>query len=491
MSSSEADRQIHAFFFPFTAHGHMIPIIDMAKVFAARGVKATLLLTPHNASIFTKSIDQERSLFGLDVHIQILGSVLFGEAGLPEDIRSPDMLPNHFLAIKSLQQPLEQLLEKHRPDFIVADTFLTFATEAASKYGIPRFVFHIAGFFSQCVEETLVSHKPQEGITSDTETFVVPDLPDHIEMTRLQLSDLHRNNDAFAIEVWADVRESEKKSYGVLVNSFYELEPAYAMHYKNVLCKRAWSIGPVSLANKNNMDKAAQRGKKTSFDDHFVVNWLDSKEPRSVLYICFGSFYSRFSKAQWHEIALGLEDSETSFIWVIRKIKQEEEESYLPEGFEDRITANKKGLLIKEWAPQVLILDHPAVGRFMTHCGGNSLLEGVTAGVPMVTWPMSADMFYNEKFITTVLKIGIQVGVEKWNSWLTESIDVLVKKEKIANVVSRLMGDGEEATNMRTKAKELSYMAKEAVEKGGSSYENMTALIEEFKMFKKPSTMEN
>ncbi|KAI3863905.1 hypothetical protein MKW98_031497 [Papaver atlanticum] len=495
MSSSDADRQLEIFFFPFTAYGHMIPIIDMAKLFAARGVKATLLLTPHNASIFSESIDRERLLSGLDINIQILG-LPFGEAGLPEgienidDIRSPDMLPKHFLAIQSLQQPLEQLLEKHRPDFIVADMFLTFATEAASKYGIPRFVFHGTGFFPQCIEETLVSHKTHEGITSDGEIFVVPDLPDNIKMTRLQLSDHLRGNDAFMTEAWVHVRESEKKSYGILVNSFYELEPAYAMHYKNVLSKRAWSIGPVSLRNRNNMDKA-QRGKKTSVDEHFVVNWLDSKEPHSVLYICFGSMYSRLSKAQWHEIALGLEYSETSFIWVIRNIKQEEEESSLPEGFEDRMNANKKGLIIKEWAPQVLILDHPAVGGFMTHCGWNSLLEGVSAGVPMVTWPMSSEQFYNENLITTVLKIGIQVGVEKWNSWIKDLKDVSVKKEKIADVVSRLMGDGEEAKKMRTTAKELSDMAKEAVEEGGSSYENLTALIQEFMMFKKPSTATN
>ena len=44
-----------------------------------------------------------------------------------------------------------------------------------------------------------------------------------------------------------------------------------------------------------------------------------------------------------------------------------------------------KGLIIRGWAPQVLILDHEAVGGFVTHCGWNSILEGVTAGVPMVT----------------------------------------------------------------------------------------------------------
>ena len=61
----------------------------------------------------------------------------------------------------------------------------------------------------------------------------------------------------------------------------------------------------------------------------------------------------------------------------------------------------------------MLILDHEAVGGFVTHCGWNSTLEGVTAGVPMVTWPLSAEQFYNEKLVTRVLKIGVDVGVQQ------------------------------------------------------------------------------
>ncbi|KAI3921630.1 hypothetical protein MKW92_018829 [Papaver armeniacum] len=441
---SESDHQLHIFFFPFVAYGHMIPTIDIAKLFAARGVKTTIILTPLNASVLSTSIDRGRSL-GLDIHIQII-KFPGVEAGLPEgvescdDMTSPEMVPKIFLAVKMLQEPLEQLIEEHRPDVIVADF----------KYGIPRFVFHGTSFYSQCVEESLFCHKP------------------YIEMTRLQLSDHFKAENGFRTEVWEIFRDAEQRSYGILVNSFNELEPAYAMHYNKVLGKRAWAIGPVSLQrNRDSIDKV-QRGKNTAINEHVVLKWLDSKEPDSVLYICFGSM-ARFSKAQLLEMAVGLEDSRISFIWVIRTIKKEEEESFLPEGFEDRMEG--KGLIIREWAPQVLILDHPAVGGFMTHCGWNSILEGLSAGVPMITWPMFAEQFHNENFIAQVLKIGIPVG-----------------KEKIADVVSRLMGDGEEGINMRMRAKELGEKAKVAVEEGGSSYENLTALIQELQMVKKAST---
>ena len=73
-----------------------------------------------------------------------------------------------------------------------------------------------------------------------------------------------------------------------------------------------------------------------------------------------------------------------------------------------------KGLIIRGWAPQVLILEHQATGAFVTHCGWNSVLEAVTAGVPVVTWPIAAEQYFNEKFITEVLKIRVPVGVEKF-----------------------------------------------------------------------------
>ena len=69
-----------------------------------------------------------------------------------------------------------------------------------------------------------------------------------------------------------------------------------------------------------------------------------------------------------------------------------------------------KGLIIRGWAPQVLILDHEAVGGFMTHCGWNSTIESIAAGVPMVTWPLYAEQFCNEKLVKDVLKIGVDVG---------------------------------------------------------------------------------
>ena len=101
-------------------------------------------------------------------------------------------------------------------------------------------------------------------------------------------------------------------------------------------------------------------------------------------------------------------------------------------------------MVLRGWAPQLLILEHVAIKGFMTHCGWNSTLESVCAGVPMITWPLSAEQFSNEKLITDVLKIGVQVGSREWLSWNSEWKE-LVGREKVESAVKKLMVESEEA----------------------------------------------
>uniref|UniRef100_A0A2N9G5J8 Uncharacterized protein n=1 Tax=Fagus sylvatica TaxID=28930 RepID=A0A2N9G5J8_FAGSY len=376
--------QLHIFFFPFLAHGHLIPTIDIAKLFTARGVKATIVTTPRNVPLVSKT-------HGMKIDILIIKFPAV-EAGLPQgcencdSLNSPEMASNFIKATKMLQQPLEQLLQDYNPNCLVADSFFPWATDVASKFGIPRLVFNGISFFSMFADHTIRLYEPhkkyiQQEVETDFSKFL------------------------------KEVMESELRSYGFVVNSFYELEPDYADHYRKLL-----------------------------------------------------------------DIATGLEASGQQFIWVVRKVKndEKEEEDWLNKGFEKSMEG--KGLIIRGWAPQVLILDHEAVGGFVTHCGWNSILEGVTAGVPMVTWPMSGEQFYNEKLVTQVLEIGIGVGAQKWGRVEGDSI----KSEAIEKAVRRIMV-GEEAEEMRGKAKALGEMARRAVEEGGSSYSDLNALIEELR----------
>ncbi|CAL5378925.1 unnamed protein product [Camellia sinensis] len=477
--------QLNVFFFPIMAHGHMIPTLDIAKLFAAHsGVKSTIITTPLNAHLFTKSIERAKHA-GIDINI-ITIKFPTAEAGLPEgcesvdQLTSDDMIPKFFKATTMLQAPLELVLQEHRPDCLVADMFFPWATDSAAKYGIPRLVFHGISFFALCASESLRLYKPQTTVSSDDEPFVVPNLPHEIKLRRTQLPEHSRQETESDFgKLVEKVKESEVKSYGVIVNSFYELEPDYADHYRNVLGRRAWHIGPVSLCNREIEDKA-QRGKEASIDEHDCLKWLNSKKPNSVIYICFGSV-ANFPASQLYEIAMGLESSGQQFIWVVRKSKNEayeNEEKWLPEGFEERM--RDRGLIIRGWAPQVLILEHESVGGFVTHCGWNSTFEGISAGLPMVTWPVFAEQFFNEKLVTDILRIGVGVGSLKWKS---RTASGGIEREAIAKAVKRVMV-GEEAEEMRSRARELKDLAKKAIEEGGSSHSDLNSLIQELSSYR-------
>ena len=374
-----------------------------------------------------------------------------------------------------LQQPLEHVLQEEHPDCVVADMFFPWATDSTAKFGIPRIVFHGLGFFPLCISACVRQYKPQDKVSSYTEPFLVPNLPGEITLTKMQLPQIPQHDKVFS-KLLDDSNESELKSFGVIANSFYELEPVYADHYTKVLGRRAWHLGPVSLCNRDTEEKA-HRGREAGIDEHECLKWLDSQDPNSVVYVCFGSM-TALPDAQLKEIAMGLEGSGVSFIWVVKKgSKSEEGEKleWLPEGFEERVEG--KGLIIRGWAPQVMILDHEAVGGFVTHCGWNSTLEGVCAGVPMVTWPMYAEQFYNAKFLTDMAKIGVGVGVQTWIGMMGGEP---VKKDVVEKAVKRIMV-GEEAEGMRRRAKELGQKAREAVEEGGSSYTQLNSLVEDLR----------
>jgi scopoletin glucosyltransferase len=352
--------------------------------------------------------------------------------------------------------------------------FFPWATDSATKFGIPRIVFHSTGFFSLCASQCLEQYEPFKNVSSETEEFVIPNLPGNIKMTRLQLPNIFTKNDAITqniAKLYAEIRESEVRSYGVIVNSFYELDGVYADYYREVLGKKEWHIGPFSVYNRD-MD-TSYRGKEPSINKHECLKWLDTKDINSVVYVCFGST-NHFLNSQLKEIAMGLEASGKDFVWVVKKKNEDRELKGLLE-FEKRMKG--KGLIIRGWSPQLLILQHKAIGAFVTHCGWNLTLESVAAGVPMITWPIAAEEFYNEKLVTDVLKIGVPVGA-KIHKIEAGKVGDKVHWDAVEKAVKTVM-EGEDAKEMRNKAKVLAEMAKKAVEEGGSSYSQLNALIEE------------
>ena len=313
-----------------------------------------------------------------------------------------------------------------------------------------------------------------EHVEDENELINFPGFPTPLQLTKEKCPG---SLSVYGLEqIRKNIYEEEMRSSGVVINSFQELETLYIESFEHITGKKVWTVGPMCLCNQD-INAMAARGNKASMDEAQCLRWLDSMKPGSVTFVSFGSLACTAPR-QLVELGLGLEASKKPFVWVIKagdKFPQVEE--WLAEGFEERV--KDRGLIIRGWAPQVLILWHKAIGGFMTHCGWNSTIEGICAGIPMITWPHFAEQFVNERLVVDVLKTGVEVGVKAVTHWRQEQTEVTVTRDAVEKAVSKLMDGGEAAEEMRTRAKEFGVKARKALEEGGSSYNNINILIQE------------
>ncbi|MBA0860417.1 hypothetical protein Goshw_017544, partial [Gossypium schwendimanii] len=445
------------------------------------GVTVSIITTPLNALRFTSVVDSAVAS-GLRIQVHHLPFPA-KEFGLPENCENMDQLPsrdlimNFLMAANELQQRFEELFYKlkPKPSCIVSGKNLPWTVKTATKFNVPRIVFDGMGCFSFVCTHKLELSKVLE-MVSEFESFKIPGLLHEIELKKAQLPENLNpvSNDLINIR---DIRKAELVCDGIVVNTFEELENEYVKEFKSIKGNgKVWCIGPVSAINKLSSDKAERGQKQCRFET--LQPWLDSKEPGSVIYACLGSI-SGLTKWQLIELGLGLESSGKPFIWVIRENPKsnEIEKWILDEKFEDRV--KDRGIIIHGWSPQLWVLSHPAIGAFLTHCGWNSTMEAVSAGVPVITCPLFAEQFINEKLVVDVLGIGVSAGVESAVTWgLEDKFGLLMKRERVKNAIDEVMEKSEAGEERRRKAKQIGETANKAIEKGGSSYQEMEMLIQ-------------
>uniref|UniRef100_A0A5B7AP14 Glycosyltransferase n=1 Tax=Davidia involucrata TaxID=16924 RepID=A0A5B7AP14_DAVIN len=228
--------------------------------------------------------------------------------------------------------------------------------------------------------------------------------------------------------------------------------------------QRQWAIGPFNPVDISDNKKSNQR--------HKCLEWLDKQGPNSVIFVSFGTTTS-LSDEQIKELAIGLEQTEQKFIWVLRDADKgdvfsgEVRRAELPKGFEERVKG--KGMVVRDWAPQLEILGHPSTGGFMSHCGWNSCMESLTMGVPIAAWPMHSDQPRNTALITKVLKVGVVV-----KDWARQ--DELVTSSMVEEAVKRLMAS-KEGDEIRKRAAELGGAVRQSVAEGGVSRMELDSFI--------------
>ncbi|GLT76552.1 hypothetical protein SLA2020_482050 [Shorea laevis] len=460
----------HILVYPFQSAGHIIPVLDLTHRFLTRGLTVTVVVTRNNLSLLDP-------LFSRHPSSSLQSLVLPGPI-----ITNPSPGHHRLFGMLSGLRDLHyavilQWFGSHPspPVAIISDFFLGWTQNLASELGIKRVLFSPSGAFGHSVGEAIwkeLSKKKTDDDYTDNENYIVTfqTLPNSPKFAWHQISHLYRNTKEGdpEREFFRSNSLSNMASWGRIYNTFSELERVYIDHVKKQIGQdRVWAVGPL-LPPEDDAADLANRGGSSTVQCSELMTWLDGRRAHSVVYVCFGS-RQVLTREQMDALAAALEKSGVHFVWCVRYPNPSggptsSDDGVIPDGFEDRVAG--RGFLIKGWAPQVAVLRHRAVGAFLTHCGWNSTLEGISAGVVMLTWPMGADQFSNAGLLVDQLGVGIQVG---------ESTRNIPDSNQLARVLTESV---EEDIPERSRAKKLSEAAASAVMKGGSSERDLDAFVE-------------
>ncbi|KAH6791078.1 hypothetical protein C2S51_006084 [Perilla frutescens var. frutescens] len=450
----------HILLFPFMAKGHVIPLLQLARLLLRHGAAVTVLTTPGNRSFICNALPSTA--------ISVV-DIPFPEniSGIPPGVESTDKLPDISLwvpfavATKLMRPQFEKVLESLLPtvSFIITDDFLSWTLDSANKYGVPRFVFFALGTFSISLINAIAQRRFVEEREGSSEMVNATDFP-WIKIKREDVDPLLIDPKFVGTDYhnfFLKNIESSSRSHGVVMNSFSEFESVYVDTWNSTFGPKMWCVGPFCLAEE----------KKVRPKNHpkapATIQWLDQMEERGerVLYVAFGT-QIEISPEQFEEIKTGLEKSGVNFFWVVRR-----NESQLEDGFEERV--RKRGIVVREWVDQREILEHGAVDGFLSQCGWTSVMESICAKVPILAFPAMWHHPLNAILLAEELRVGLRVG----------SSDGFVKGESLAASAKELMV-GEMGKEVRKNAAELGGAAVRAVEEGGSSWQSLKQLLSEF-----------
>lgn len=277
------------------------------------------------------------------------------------------------------------------------------------------------------------------------------------ELQPLRLKDLvmlrSQNVPELIGELRANLTDSVKKSSAIIVNTMDFLEQNVVKQIQGLFPASVFTIGPF---HKLAPDISSSLLK----EDTNCISWLDRQAPNSVIYVSFGSIASMDEK-EFLETYWGLANSDQPFLWVVRPglVRGSKSVELLPKSFEERV--GDKGCIV-EWAPQLEVLAHGAVGGFWSHCGWNSTLESICEGVPMLCRPFFGDQCLNAMYVCDVWKVGLELENE-------------LEKGNIEKAVRTLMVNTE-GNEMRKRAMHLKEKVNLSLRQGGSCYNSLNEL---------------
>jgi UDP:flavonoid glycosyltransferase YjiC (YdhE family) len=438
VSMANDEKKLHIAMFPWLAFGHMIPYLELAKLIASKGHRISFVSTPRNIDRLPKLPPSLASL------INFVKLPLPHVDNLPENAEATIDVPLKVVpflkkAYDALQESMNRFLQDSRPDWLLHDFVPYWLPAIARNLGIPTAFFSIVT--AACLG--FVGTKACMAERKSPEDFTVPPrwVPFHttVSFRLFEVLKIFDHGVTGVEETVSDFYRFTESLQGcdvVAVRSCVEFEPEWLRLLEDLNGKPVLPVGQLpTTAYDSGDDTDTWRWMKA---------WLDRQSKGSVVYVAFGS-EAKPSQTELTEIALGLEQSEVPFFWVLRTRKgpADTEVIELPEGFEER--TKERGVVCTSWAPQLKILAHDSVGGFLTHSGWSSVVEALLFERPLILLTFFADQGINAKVLDEK-KIGYLIPRNEQDGSFT--------RDSVAESV-RLVIVEEEGKKYREKAKEM------------------------------------
>ncbi|KAG9141543.1 hypothetical protein Leryth_019074 [Lithospermum erythrorhizon] len=449
----------HFLLLSLPAQSHINPTLQLAKLLVRRGARVTFATTSNGL----KRMKNLPKLEGLYMETFFQSS---------EDRTGRKDAVNNYLeeinrvGPRSLESLLQTLADGGHPvTFIVYTIVIPWAAtvahqlqvksallfiQCATSYALyHRFFNSLDGLADQIREKTIEKSMISVDIPGlptfsckDIPTFLFPDDQNHSSVSL-----------SFQDHMLVLGRDLNPKPL-VLINTYDALEKETLEVFEkfNVV-----PVGPLIPSAFSDGEDLSDKSYGCDFFecDKDYLSWLGEQEDGSVVYASFGSLVN-LKKEEKEEIFHGLADSGRPFLWVVRSLSNGEEN--------EMKTMLKENGLIVPWCSQIEVLDHKAIGCFVTHCGWNSTMESIVAGVPVIGFSFSSDQPTNAKLIEEVWCNGVRAKANEKG---------LVEKDELRRCLDVVMGSEE----IKRNALKWRDLALEAVKEGGSSYNNLKLLL--------------
>ncbi|KMZ76046.1 Flavonoid glucosyltransferase, family GT1 [Zostera marina] len=468
-------------FYPSPGMSYLRPMVEFARVLISRNQTLDVTILLLKPSLTTGSIDSfVSSVTATNPFISFHFLPLVHVSDLGSKVRFDDTL---FGLIRRSKPNVENYISSRlhrRPLAFVVDDFCAGSTEMAIIFSIPTYIFFTGSaaglgvFLHLPTAQSLITQSFKDMGTSPVVFPGIPPIPaDHMPLA------LHDREDE-SYKSFLQLSKYTAEATGIIINTFDALEGNIirSLQTTEASTHPIYSVGPLIFS-----DGGCGGGEKSEICCYF--KWLDMQPKGSVVFLCFGSMET-FSHHQLEEIATGLERTQRSFLWVVKKPQLSDSDnnctldSVLPKGFLDR--TKDRGLVVEElWAPQVAVLQHEAIGCFVTHLGWNSVLEAISTGVGMIGWPLYAEQKMNKVFVVDDMKLAIPMeGYDK----------ELVTAAEVERSVKKMMEEGSEiGASVKERCSAMKYVAAETVGDGGTSTLALDQLVKDWRIGRKSSEL--